>query len=463
MQASMRTIPPQAANSEVEEHMTERVDAGWSVREFHGLDLGDTRLNRRLLIMAEAFGAQPAAPINQASADWQDTKAAHAFFARERALPAEIVLPHQQRTRERMAAHACILAREDTSFLNYAHHPATSGLGPIGGGQRGLVMHSTLAFTPQRLPLGLLDQQIWARPEPERAAKRTKQRPIADKESHTWLSALRERVRMTPSAVRLVTIADREADIFAFLAEADELEAEYVIRAAQDRRLSGEAELLWAHMATQAVVGTVTVEVAARGAKPARRADLLVRVAHITLQPPRRAADDPGIWLEPLPVWAIWLHEERPPEGVESLDWLLLTNVAIATWLDATERIGYSCVRPGIESWHNFLKSGWSVEDGRLEEAERLKPYVALMGVVAWRLFWLTHINRQTPAAPCTTILAEHEWKARSTTIHRSPTIPAVAPSVRQAVRSLAQLGGFLGLLATVSPALPRSGADGHG
>jgi hypothetical protein len=85
------------------------------------------------------------------------------------------------------------------------------------------------------------------------------------------------------------------------------------------------------------------------------------------------------------------------------------------------------------------------------------------MGVVAWRLFWLTHINRQTPSAPCTTILAEHEWKALYTTIHRSPTIPAVAPSVRQAVRWIAQLGGFLGLLATVKWALPLSGADGHG
>lgn len=65
------------------------------------------------------------------------------------------------------------------------------------------------------------------------------------------------------------------------------------------------------------------------------------------------------------------------------------------------------------------------------------------MGVVAWRLFWLTHINRQAPTAPRTTILAEQEWKALSTTIHRSPTIPAVAPSVRQAVRWIAQLGGF--------------------
>jgi hypothetical protein len=68
-------------------------DASWSVREFDGIDLGDAPLNRRLLTLAEAFGAQPQAPINQASADWQDTKAAYAFFANPQALPAEILLP----------------------------------------------------------------------------------------------------------------------------------------------------------------------------------------------------------------------------------------------------------------------------------------------------------------------------------------------------------------------------------
>ncbi|HEU5102395.1 MAG TPA: IS4 family transposase, partial [Roseiflexaceae bacterium] len=318
--------------------MTERVDEGWSVREFEGLDLGDARLNRRLLTMAEAFGAQPQAPINQASADWQSTKAAYAFCNNPHALPAEILLPHQQRTLERMAAHPLVLAIQDTTFLNYTHHPATTGLGPIGGGQRGLVMHSTLAATPQGLPLGVLDQQIWARPDPQPAAKRAKQRPIEQKESHKWLSALRETVSMTPSEIRLVTIADREADIFEFLAEADELSAEFVIREAQDRRLKGEVTLLWAHMAKQEVVGTVTVEVAARGGRAARQAELQVRVAHLTLQPPQRGADDAGVWLEPLTVWALWLHEAAAPEGIEPLDWLLLTNVPIQTWQDVTER-----------------------------------------------------------------------------------------------------------------------------
>src|SRR5215213_11309503 len=139
-------------------------------------------------------------------------------------------------------------------------------------------MHSTLAATPQDLPLGVLEQQIWARPEPEKGARRAKQRPIADKESQKWLTALRESITMSPSEIRLVTIADREADIFEFLAEADELEAEYVIRAAQDRRVRGEVGHVWAHMATQPVIGEVTVEVAARLGKPARLATLRVHV-----------------------------------------------------------------------------------------------------------------------------------------------------------------------------------------
>ena len=425
--------------------MTDQVDAGWNVREFHGLDLGDERLNRRLLIMAEAFGAQPQAPINQASADWQATKAAYAFFNNPRAQSPEILLPHQQRSLERMAAYPLVLAVQDTTFLNYTHHPATTGLGPIGGNQQGLVMHSTLAFTPQGLPLGILEQQLWARPERVPSTHPARRRPIAQKESSKWLTALRETVTMTPSEIRLVTIVDREADIFEFLAEADDLDAEYVMGAAQDRRVVGEVTLLWAHMARQAVAGEVTVEVAARGGKPARRAELRVRVAQVTLQPPFRGADDAGVWLEPLKVWAIWLHEDTPPTKVEPIDWLLLTNVTIATWQDITERIGWYCVRPGIEAWHKIVKSGCTVEDCRLEDAERLKPYLTLMGIIAWRLFFLTHINRQMPDAPCTTILADHEWKALYTTIHRSPSIPAVVPSVRQAVRWIAQLGGFLG------------------
>ena len=142
---------------------------------------------------------------------------------------------------------------------------------------------------------------------------------------------------------------------------------------------------------------------------------------------------------------AVVARSSAAPEGVEPLDWLLLTNVPIQTWQDATERIGWYCLRWLIESWHKILKSGCTVEDCRLESAERLKPYLTLMSIIAWRLFWLTHINRQLPDASCTMILADHEWKALYTTIYRRVLLPPTPPTVRQAVRWIAQLGGFLG------------------
>lgn len=234
--------------------------------------------------MAETFGAHPTAPINQASDDWYATKAAYGFFANPKAIPAEVLAPHQQRTLERMQAHKLVLLAQDTTFLNYTHHPATAGLGPIGGGQRGLVMHSTLAFTPQGLPLGVLDQHIWARKEAVPAAPKRKRQPITEKESCKWLDALHETVTLVPEEIRLVTIADREADIFEFLDQADHLAAEYVIRAAQDRSVAGEMGRLWMHMAAQPIAGNVTVTVAARPGQAERTADLRVRVGQVTLR-----------------------------------------------------------------------------------------------------------------------------------------------------------------------------------
>ena len=67
------------------------------------------------------------------------------------------------------------------------------------------------------------------------------------------------------------------------------------------------------------------------------------------------------------------------------------------------------------------------------------------MSVITWRLFWLTHINRQNPDASCTTILAEAEWQALYCRINKTTELPKQPPTVRQAVRWIAQLGGFLG------------------
>ena len=135
----------------------------WSEQEFRQLDLGDARLESRLVAVSEQLSRQPEFPINQACEDAAATKAAYRLFANERVRPEKIFKVHQERTLERMRQHAMVLAVQDSCYLDYSRNRKTQGLGPISDGGHGLVMHSTLAVTPSGLPLGILTHHCWAR------------------------------------------------------------------------------------------------------------------------------------------------------------------------------------------------------------------------------------------------------------------------------------------------------------
>jgi hypothetical protein len=420
----------------------------WSEEEFHSIDLGDQRLNCRLIEMAQDFAQHPSAPINQASQDWADAKAAYRLFSNSQVSPAAILAPHQQQVQRRMAAHPLVLVVQDTTTLNYSHHPKTKDLGPIGTAEqelKGLLMHTSLAVTRLGLPLGVLTQQIWTR-KPEETGKKyqRKQRPIEDKESQKWLQALRQTVSQVPSCVRAVTVCDREADLYEFLHEAEQLHTYYVVRATQDRRLDSNTARLWETLAACPAAGERQVQVAAKPQEPARLARVAVRFCAVTLHPPYRPKSVRSQPLPPLSVYAIWVAEIDPPVRATPVEWMLLTNVAVETWADAGERLDWYQGRWQIEVFHKVLKSGCKVEACRLDRAIRLKRYLTLQSVVAWRLFWLTWMNRRYPEAPCTTVLAEHEWQALYCHHHRTTLLPSQQPTVRQVVRWIAQLGGFL-------------------
>ena len=139
------------------------------------------------------------------------------------------------------------------------------------------------------------------------------------------------------------------------------------------------------------------------------------------------------------------MKEVQAPAGVESVEWMLLTNVGVRSLEDAIERVSWYRKRMEIEAYHKVLKSGCAVEDCRLGKSERLKPYLTLCSIIAWRLFWMTKINREQPDALCTAVLAEHEWKALYCIIHRTTKLPEKLPTVKEAIRWIGQLGGFLG------------------
>jgi len=91
------------------------------------------------------------------------------------------------------------------------------------------------------------------------------------------------------------------------------------------------------------------------------------------------------------------------------------------------------------------LKSGCGIEKLELETVERMRRALATFSIVAWRLLWLTYAARETPNASCEIVLSRHEWKLLYSLAHRGQRVPEAPPTLREAVRLIARLGGFLG------------------
>jgi hypothetical protein len=412
--------------------------------------LKDARLNRRCQELAVALGQQPDAPINQACEDWADTKAAYRFFGNSKKVtPAGISASHHQRTVERMSQQGLVLALQDTTFFNYTHHPQTEGLGEIGNKkqqQRGFGMHSTLVVTPAGVPLGALTQQFFTRPigEPSHRPSELNKLPIEEKESYKWIEAFKQTLALTPAKVEVVTVCDREADIYEMFVLADKKKAGLLIRASADRVLAEkEVRKLWPKVERQPVAGHLTLQITKNQQREARQATVSVRFTQVKLKPPWRPNQKK---LPPVTLNAILVREDHPPADIDDpIEWLLLTNTPVESFDDAVRVVGWYGCRWQIEVYHKIIKSGCTVEDCRLEKADRLQNYIALMSVVAWRLHWMTYLNRTNPDLPCTVILTATEWQALYMRIHRTNSLPSSPPTVRQAVRWIAQLGGFLG------------------
>ncbi len=449
------------------------IDAGsqqvpWVREEFSGIDLSDPRLDRRLIKTAEQLAKSPAAPINEACGDWASTKAAYRLFDNNKVSAAAILKPHTEATVQRMAAYGGpVLVMQDTVFFSYGTHPKTRGLGPIGksnsAGERGLIMHNALAFTAAGVPLGVLNQRIWARravvPEGyQEKIERLQCTAIEAKESSKWLLALRETLERTPPGVQVITVADRESDFFEFITQAQAHGARFLIRARTDRQLvpeqsEGDTRILEA-LASAPVLGALTVEIPRNGKRQARTASLELRVAQVTIKPPQRrghAKASPS--MEPVSVNVIAATEKSSPGGVEALGWVLLTNLPVKNFDAAAEKVQWYARRWGIETWHKVLKSGCKVEACLLETAERLTRYLTLFSIIGVRLMHVTYLARIQPQAPSTEVFSAEEIEALHLRLKKTLP-PREPPPLRETVRMIGRLGGHLGRTCDGEPGL---------
>ena len=124
---------------------------------------------------------------------------------------------------------------------------------------------------------------------------------------------------------------------------------------------------------------------------------------------------------------------------------MLLTTLRVRSFEDAVEKTEWYCLRWGIEVYHKTLKSGCQVEERQLGTADSLEACLAIDMVVAWRIFHLTKLGRETPEAPCTVFFEDAQWKALVGYKTQTPIPPEKPPTLGEAMRMVATLGGFLG------------------
>jgi hypothetical protein len=439
---------------------------GWAAEELAQVHLGDQRLKERLTSLCTRFSESPESPINQACEDWAETKAAYRFFQNKNVVPEEIMEAHRQKTAKRAKAYPTVLAIQDTSCFIYTSHPNTAGLGRVSVKKgrhvekiysNGLTIHACLAVTTDGVPIGLLDQKITAREsrtaEERKLADLT---PIERKESYRWLAALKTTKQVMEEA-RVITVCDREADLYEFFELSDRLQAPVLVRAKVNRavnkrsRYAEKAVLtLWDYMDRQPKAGAILVEVPARRKtqhqkeRKARPAILTIQFGSFLFPPPRNHLRHRNSKLLNLPMQAVYVFESNPPKGEEPVEWMLLTNLCVSNFEEACEKVRWYCLRWRIEMFFKILKSGFRVEACRLAYADRLARYLTVMSIVAWRLFMMTLIARANPDAPCTELVADPEWKVLFLKVNKTNRLPVKTPTLGEVVMWIARLGGFL-------------------
>jgi hypothetical protein len=386
--------------------------------------------------------------VPQACGSRAKTKAAYRFLEHADTTMQTLLQPHYRAAEARLSKESIVLAVQDTTSLDYTTHRATEGLGPIGAwaqGPQGLQLHSTLAFSAQGTPLGFLDVQCWAR-DPQAFGKKAQrhQLPIEQKESYKWLKSYRAvaAVQARCPQTTLVSVGDREADLYELFAEAANHRAgpQLLVRARHDRQLPTEQARLWQTLQAQPVVGVQVLQLPRQGSRAARAAHLALRYAAVSLRAPTRQEGAPAI-----PLWAIYAQEQQAPEGVKPLEWLLLSTLPVTSFAQALEKLMWYTRRWGIEVLHRTLKSGCRIEQRQLGQADRLEACLAIDLVVAWRIYHLHKLGREHPEAACTLYFEDAEWKALMMFTTQNPVPPTKPPSLREAIHRVAGLGGFLG------------------
>jgi len=415
----------------------------WAEQQFGTCELGDARRTQRAVTMAAQFAANPSGSTPEQTENWADCKAAYRLFDSDGVTFAGLATPHWQQTRARTSGHYLLLG--DTTIVSFDGDRQIVGMGLISSGSnQGYLLHSSLSVNADSGEIiGLAGQTIYYRRGVPTSEKQ-RQRLTRSRESEIWGEVIQQ-VGLPPADVRFTHVFDRGGDNFEVYCHLLLQQTDWVIRAAQLKRLiatpAGQTLQLREHLKSLPVAGTYALKIRGSEQQSARTAELEVRYGTMALPIPRdcgRFATECGITCIAMTV--VEVREINPPPGATPLHWALLTSHPVTTLADALRVVGFYQQRWLIEEFHKALKTGCRLEERLYETAKRWEAVTAMLSIVAVRLLQLKTVAKAQPDRPAADF-APQTWIDMLSVLRKGKPIR----TARDFLRGLAGLGGHLG------------------
>jgi hypothetical protein len=408
--------------------------------EFNNLNLGDVRLNRRVLEVAAAINAGPASSIpGMTNGNDGQLKAIYRFFQNDKVNDQKILQTHYQNTIERMEGYqGKILLLNDSCFVT----PTKSfpGLMTRGKGKDNCVRtHFCLAISEDGNHLfGLLNFHVLSDPIKERY-------PELRDESDVWIMVAGkciEQIHTSNQGDKLLSrclfVADREGDEFELLSFLNKNNLGFIIRSQYDRIANFEDQ--------QIKLDEIEDESKKHGEAYIIKSLINKTLTEVKVKRSvlRNISIIPPVILKkgyiPLELNVVLVKEV--PGEINNIKWRLLTSENVDNSANSQAIVSSYSQRWKIEEVNKGAKTGVRIEERQFTNIDHFLPFLAMAFVVAWRIVALRTVVEISPEAPIKNSFTEDEVAYLKV---QAKKLDLPMKNVKDALFLISKLGGFTG------------------
>jgi hypothetical protein len=424
----------------------------WASEIFKNCELGDPRRTKRLVKLASNYAKNIGeSTVSSCGGNDSEVEASYRFLRNDGVKPEAIREGGFNSTSHLSKKESTLLAIEDTTTLSYKHKAAEE-LGYTSNSpsakSKGFNVHSILLLAEDTgRSIGLIEQSWYCRDNAHYGkSKHKRTRNYQDKESYKWEHASRAMSKRLGEKIHdVISICDREADIYDYLFYKLSNKQRFIVRARENRKTTSLEHRLFEQVLQTSALGTYKVQVQQKGGRKARVATIEYHSARVELVLPKHQKKTG--YPSTLSINVVAAKEIKNNGAEDALEWIILTSEPVDSAELARQIVRNYELRWRIEDYHKAWKSGVGVEELRLQSKENLERAGSIFAFIAVKLLQMREIALLSPDElnkdiPVTHLLTTDEWRVLWITTRKSKP-PKEPPNIKWAYKSLGKLGGW--------------------